>query len=134
MANNITVTGRLGRDAELKTVGNGTALLTFSVADDVGFGDKKTTNWWRVSVWGKQAEGRLAEFLKKGAQVAVFGEVSMREHEGKGYLELRATQVNLIGGKSEGSGGSSQQNYQAPATTHRAPNTEPNELDDDLPF
>lgn len=127
MANQITVIGRLGRDAETKSV-SGTSLLTFSVADDTGFGDKKVTTWWRVSVWGKQAEGRLPEFLKKGTQVAVFGEASAREHDGKIYLEIRANSVQLIGAKGDAPAPTSSA-APAPARTATAP-----AFEEDLPF
>lgn len=105
MANNISIIGRLGRDGEGKNAG-GTALFEFSVAEDVGFGDRKVTNWWKVQLWGKQAEGRLVDFLTKGQQVAVFGEVTLREwtdKDGNKRLspEIRANSVQLVGSKGD---------------------------------
>ena len=40
----LVATGNLGRDGELKTA-NGHKLLTFSIADEIGYGDKKSTQW-----------------------------------------------------------------------------------------
>ncbi|MBK7786885.1 MAG: single-stranded DNA-binding protein [Gemmatimonadetes bacterium] len=71
-----TFTGRLGRDAEQKYLPNGTAVTEFSVAVDVGFGDKKTTLWPRCC-FGDQAS--VAQYLLKGQQVGVSGSVNMRE-------------------------------------------------------
>lgn len=104
MSNNVTIIGRLGRDGEGKQAG-GTSLFEFSVADDVGYGDKKTTNWWRCALWGKQAEGKITDFLRKGQQVAVMGEITLREYEKDGVKrlspEIRVNSVQLIGSKSD---------------------------------
>ncbi|MBK7797529.1 MAG: single-stranded DNA-binding protein [Saprospiraceae bacterium] len=58
-----TFTGRLGRDAEQKYIPNGTAVTEFSVAVDVGFGDKKKRLWHRA-VFCDLAQ-RLAQYLQK---------------------------------------------------------------------
>ena len=92
----LTVAGRLGRDAEHKPVGD-SAVCSFAVAADVGFGDRKQTYWVDVSKWGKGAQG-LANILTKGTAVAVTGELTTREHNGKTYLQCRADTVTLLGG------------------------------------
>ena len=63
--------GRLGRDSELKYTQNGTAVCNIAVA--VNYGQKgedgnKPTQWYDLTLWGKQAEG-LAPYLLKGKQV-----------------------------------------------------------------
>jgi len=80
--NSISVCGRLGRDAELKTSNSGMQVLNFSVADDIGFGDKKKTQWVNCAVFGKRAEA-LAKYLKKGMAVTCIGEVELREFDKK---------------------------------------------------
>ncbi len=107
MSNNISIIGRLGRDGEAKFLPNGTALFEFTVADSQGFGDKKTTNWFKCQLWGKQAEGGVTAYLVKGAQVAIFGELTIREFtnkEGAKQLspEVRVNKIELLGGKQEG--------------------------------
>jgi single-strand DNA-binding protein len=101
MSNVFSFTGVLGRDCEVRQVG-GSSVLNFTVANSIGFGDKKQTNWVRVAVWGKRAEGQLQDFLKKGQQVFVSGELSQREYQSEGVtktsLELNAAIVDLIGG------------------------------------
>lgn len=135
MANNISVIARLGRDAKLEHTTGGTAVLKFTVADDVGFGDKKITNWWDCQLWGKQAEGKLVDYLKKGVQVAVFGEATFRPWETKDgekrmAHEIRATSVQLVGSRNDDAG-------------HSAPQPQPpqqpkqggfDDMDDDIPF
>lgn len=96
--------GRVGRDAELKYTPNGKAVLSFPVAVDSGYGDRKVTTWPRVQVWDKRAEA-LANHIAKGDKIGVVGELSLREYQGKEgkafSLEVRATDITLIGGAKE---------------------------------
>lgn len=95
-----TVVGNLGRDAELKTVGN-TSVLSFAVASERKAKGEKTTTWVSCSLWGSRGEA-LAQYLVKGTKVAVTGELSTRESAktGKTYLEVRVDQLELLGGGS----------------------------------
>lgn len=137
MANNISIIGRLGRDGEGKNAG-GTALFEFSVGEDVGFGDRKVTNWWKVQLWGKQAEGRLVDFLTKGQQVTVFGEVTLREwtdKDGNKRLspEIRANSVQLVG--SKGDNAVPRESEPAPPKRQESkPAPQMDDMDDDIPF
>lgn len=92
----LTIAGRLGRDAEHKQTQNGTDLCSFSVAADVGFGDNKQTYWVDVTKWGKGSQG-LAGILRKGSAVAVTGELTTHENNGKTYLKCRADDVTILG-------------------------------------
>ncbi|MFK5283944.1 single-stranded DNA-binding protein, partial [Lacticaseibacillus paracasei] len=67
---NLTLAGNIGKRAELRKTGNGESVAGFSVAVDDGFGDKKRTLWFDVSIWGKRAE-TLAPMLTKGGKVCV---------------------------------------------------------------
>ena len=53
--NTCTFVGRLPRDAQLKDVGVN-KVCNFSIASDVGFGDKKKTLWIECAMWGKRGE------------------------------------------------------------------------------
>ena len=97
--NVFTATGNLGKDCRTNTVG-GTAVCNFPLAVRSGYGDKEQTLWLDCALWGKRAEGKLLDYLTKGAQVAVSGELGTREHEGKTYLTLRLSELDLIGGKA----------------------------------
>lgn len=128
----VTVAGRLGRDAEYRTLQDGTGICNFAVAADVGFGDKKKTYWVDVAKFGKGAEG-LSKILKKGSAVAVTGELGTREHQGKTYLQCRADDLTILGGGQGGNHGGGQRNdYQQ----DRKPNSTPAyaNLDDEIPF
>lgn len=93
---NLTLAGNLGRDAESKSTQDGTPLCTFSVGVSTGYGERKTTTWVDVTKWGKGADG-LARILRKGSKVAVSGEMSTREHNGKTYIQCRADHVTILG-------------------------------------
>jgi single-strand DNA-binding protein len=98
--NVLTISGNIGRDAEVRNAG-GTNVAGFSLAMKSGYGDKAQTIWVDCSLWGKQAESGLVQYLKKGQFVVVSGELGTREHEGKTYITLRVEKVTL-GGKQEG--------------------------------
>ncbi|QCO04272.1 single-stranded DNA-binding protein [Azospirillum argentinense] len=103
-----TFTGRLGADGELRSTQSGEKVLGFRVANDVGFGDRKTTQWVDCSIWGRRAEA-LAPHLTKGKAVVISGEVTLREFEkrdgtrGAG-LSVRVNEIDFTGGR-EGEGG-----------------------------
>lgn len=77
MFQKVTVVGRLGRDPEMRYMPSGDPVTSFSVATDRGWTDKngqkqKETTWFRVSVFGKQAEA-TNQYLSKGKMVLVEG-------------------------------------------------------------
>ena len=59
MSNVFSFIGTVGRDAEVRYLPSGQAVLNVTVANNVGFGDKQQTLWVRVALWGKRAEGSL---------------------------------------------------------------------------
>lgn len=126
--NVLSLTGNLGRDAEVRQAGSST-VCGFPVAMTAGYGDKKQTIWVDCSLWGKQAEGALPGYLKKGQQVAVSGELSTREHEGKTYLQLRVNSIDLIGKRDDAAPPQSQQHRPAQAPAPAAADFDP-----DIPF
>lgn len=97
----ITVTGRIGKDAESRRTQQGDDVCSFNVAVDQGFGDRKSTNWFRVSLWGKRGAS-LAPYLLKGVDVTVNGEFSLGDYQGKPQLDIRANDVALQGGRKGG--------------------------------
>ncbi len=94
------VTGNLGRPAELRQTSGG-PVLSFSVASNAKVKGEKVTTWVRCSLFGKRGEA-LAQFLTQGTKVHCAGELSTHEHNGKTYLELRVSEVELMGGGDRG--------------------------------
>lgn len=123
--------GNLGKDAVVRDAG-GTAVAGFSVAAKSGYGDKQQTIWVDCSLWGKQAESRLVDYLKKGQQVAISGELGTRDHEGKTYITCRVSSVTLCG-KRDDMPSASQSAPSRPAQQQPAPASSA-DMDDDIPF
>ena len=111
--NKIIIVGNLGRDPELSYPPQGTAVCKFSVATNERRRDKAgeqqdITTWFRVTVWGKQAEN-VSRYLTKGRKVYVEGRLHVEEwtdREGKARqsLEVNASEVQFIDGPGGGGG------------------------------
>lgn len=132
--NIFSATGNLGKDCRKGNAGN-TAVLNFSIGVKSGFGDKEQTLWLDCAIFGKQAESKLGDYLVKGQQVAVSGELGTREHESKTYLTLKVNSIDLVGGKKDG-GSSPSPQQSRPAPQQSAPQPQPafDEFDSDIPF
>jgi single-strand DNA-binding protein len=76
MPASIQIAGRLGSDPELKTLDNGTNLVSFRLATKTGYRNgEDVTTWFDVALFGKRAES-LSQLLFKGRAITVFGELS----------------------------------------------------------
>ena len=120
--NVLTVSGHLGKDCSSRQVGQNT-VTAFSVAVKSGYGQNEQTNWIDCSIWGKRGDS-LAPYLNKGQQVIVSGELSIREHDGKRYVQVRVSEIDLVGGRTDKASEPAGQGGQAPAS----------DFDDDIPF
>lgn len=137
--NKITIVGYLGRDPELRYTPGGTAVCDFSVATserrrDAAGESNDITTWFRVSVWGKQAEF-ANQYLAKGRLVYIEGrlrqeEFTDREGNRRSSLQVNASDVQLLGPRpDEASGTPKQQPPARPATENPGDHG-----DDDIPF
>lgn len=109
--NKIILVGHLGRDPELKYTPQGTAVANFSIATTErrkgGGGDaQEVTTWFRVTLFGKQAEV-AQQYLNKGKLVYVEGRLKLNEYtdrEGKPRtsLEVTADNFQMLGGNPAG--------------------------------
>lgn len=97
----ISLVGNVGKTAETRTTQNGNKVTSFSLAVSHYDGKENATLWFDVSMWGKRGEA-VVQFAQKGAKIAVSGDFSTREYEGKTYLQCNATDFTPCGGKSEG--------------------------------
>lgn len=122
----ITIAGNIGKDALTRTTQGGESVTGWTVAVEDRQGREKVTMWFDCALWGKRGEA-LAQYLTKGSKVAVSGDLSRREHEGKTYLTIRADQVTLLGGGREG------QSAQGGERAGQAM-SQGNPMDDDIPF
>lgn len=111
MYQQITLIGNLGNDAEMRYTPSGVPVASFNLATSRQWtgqdGQKKDkTTWFRVSVWNKPAEA-LTEYLTKGKQVMVVGEVEEarvytdRDGNPRASLEVKAQSIRLLGGRGQ---------------------------------
>ena len=131
--NVFSFTGNLGQDCRANEV-NGTVVCNFSVAVQAGFGQHEQTLWMDCALWGKQAESKLPQYLVKGQKVAVSGELSTQERDGKTYLKVRCNSVDLVGGKESGGGQSEPAQKQAQQSQCSSEPDPVDDFDDDIPF
>lgn len=142
--NKITVVGNLGRDPELRYTPQGNAVCNFSVATNEKRRDKNgesqdVTTWFRITLWGKQAEN-ASKYLTKGSSVYIEGRLRVEEwsdRDGKNRytLDVHATDMQFIGGRSDdmpGSGASHDASYTDDMSTGSGGTSAP--TDDDIPF
>lgn len=129
---NIAIMGVIGRDAQLRQAGSEN-VCSFSVAVDDGFGQNKKTLWFDASLWGKRAVS-LQQHLTKGKSVAVSGELSTREHDGKTYLTIRVNDLTFARGGQQQSGGYDQSQQQPVEGYDYAPGATPGFDDTEIPF
>ena len=115
--NQVLLIGNAGRDPELRYLEDGTAVTNFSLAVNSNRPDPSNegewiedTEWFRVSVWGRQAES-TNQYLTKGRKVFVEGRLSTSEYtnaagENRLSLEVRAYRVIVLDRKESDSGNS----------------------------
>lgn len=124
--NQLTIVGYLGQNAEARTTQSGDTVTSFSVGVS-GWKRDSPTTWFRCSWWGERGQ-KVAGYMEKGKPVLVVGEVSVREFEGRdgkarASLEVRVSDVQLLGGREDGGGERRPAPLPAGATD-----------DDDVPF
>lgn len=137
----LVIVGNLGRDPELRYLPSGQAVTNLSVATNRRWTDQATGQpqeevcWFRVSVWGKQAEA-ANQYLSKGRQVLIEGRLRPDPETGGPRIyarndgtagasfEVVADRVQFLGGNGNGNGAHG--NGQAEA--------EPDYSADNIPF
>lgn len=142
MYQKLIITGNLGNDPEMRYMPDGRAVSNFSVACNRRWTDRATgqpqeeVTWFRVSVWGRQAEA-AHEYLSKGRQVLIEGRLRPDPVTGGPRIwtrndgsvgtsyELVADRVQFLGGN-----GSSNGNGQGPAGGA----AEPSYSEEEIPF
>ena len=143
MYQKLTLVGNLGNDPELRLLPDGKQVANFSLATNRRWnegGEKKSeTMWFRISVWGKQAEA-VNQYLVKGRQVLVEGRLRGDPATGGPRIftrqdgtvgtsyEVWADSVRFLSGKDENGSGPS---------THKASVSKPPaqvEEDEEIPF
>lgn len=141
--NKAILVGNLGNDPETKYTQGGMAitsisLATTSVRKDKDGNQQELTQWHRVKFFGKLGE-IAGEYLKKGSQVYVEGEIRYDKYTGqdgveKYFTEIVANEMQMLGAKPDTGNGTGRS--AAPRAQRREPaggfDNEP--FDQDIPF
>lgn len=102
--NEFILIGRLTKDPEVKYTPTQTAIANVTIAIDGGYGEKKRTDFPRITVYGKTAEN-LEKFVGKGQKIAVKGRIQTGSYEKDGRTvyttDLIADQVEYLDHKKE---------------------------------
>lgn len=124
--------GRLTKDPEKRTTQSGVSVCTFTLAVDRRYKNangERETDFFPVVCW-RQVADLSAQYLSKGKQVAIAGEVQIRSYEKDGQkryvTEIVADEVQFLSPKGDGmerGRGMTQEPEMTPASD-----------DDDLPF
>jgi single-strand DNA-binding protein len=108
--NKVILIGRVGKDPEVKSFSNGGQVCTLTLATSEKYKDKQgnkqeSTEWHTCKFSDKQAE-IVAQYVKKGDQLAVTGKIHYRIVEDAGqkryYTEVLCREFEFIGGKPHG--------------------------------
>lgn len=132
MINNVTLIGRMTRDAELKQTPNGQSVAIFNLAVNRNFKNsdgEREADFINCVIWGTNAEN-LANWTKKGALIAVVGRIQTRNYENQQSQRVYVTEVvvekfQTLERKDNATNANS--------LYGQAPNV-PDVSDDDLPF
>lgn len=138
--NTISLIGRLVRDAELKYLPSGTAVLNFSIAN--GYSVKRDDEWqdsvnfFNCVMFGKRSEG-VHQYLVKGKQIGIQGILRQERWEKDGQPRNRVVihvySLQLLGGKKEENQVAAETTQTTTEeTTEQLPKA--GEFDDGIPF
>ena len=144
--NKVLLIGRLGADPEIKQMVNGKNVARLSVATSQSWKDKTSgekkekTEWHRVVVFNEGLVNVVQQYLKKGAQVYIEGQLSTRKwKDEKSGIDKYSTEIVIQGYNSSLTmlGGGNQNNISSQETKKNIDDNSQisqNDLDDDIPF
>ena len=144
--NKVLLIGRLGADPEIKQMVNGKSVARLSLATSQSWKDKNTgekkekTEWHRIVVFNEGLVNVVQQYLKKGAQVYIEGQLSTRKwKDEQSGQDKYSTEIIIQGYNSSLTmlGGGSQNTIASQDTNQSIENNSPanqNDLDDDIPF
>ena len=144
--NKVLLIGRLGADPEIKQMVNGKNIARLSIATSQSWKDKSTgekkekTEWHRVVVFNEGLVNVVQQYLKKGAQVYIEGQLSTRKwKDEKTGTDKYSTEIliqgynsslTMLGGSGQSGGTITQENKKIDSNN----DISQNDLDDEIPF
>ncbi len=154
--NKVILIGNLGRDPEIRSLGSGDRVASFSIATSETWRDRTTgerkerTEWHRISIFNDNLVKVAENYLRKGSKVYIEGALQTRKYTDAAGVEKQTTEIVLQKfrgeltmldgrGDSEGGGGRGQSDDGGYAPAARPAPSGPREtfsadLDDEIPF
>ena len=144
--NKVLLIGRLGADPDIKQMVNGKNVARLILATSQNWkykntGEKKQkTEWHRVVIFNEGLVNVVQQYLKKGSQVYIEGQLSTRKwKDEQSGLDKYSTEVVIQGYNSSltmlgGRGGLENNVQNIDSSTKDEPSTTSNDLDDEIPF
>ena len=146
--NKVILLGNVGQDPQSRAMPSGKAVVNLRIATSKQWRDKQSgenkeaTEWHTVVMFDRLAE-IAAEYLRKGSQVYIEGELRTRKWQDKeGHdrysTEIVANEMQMLGGRGSAGGAGASQRPAAERSEEPAPRAEPagvaENFDDDIPF
>ena len=142
--NKVMLIGRLGQDPEIRNTQDGRSLCTFSLATSENWNDRNTgerkekTEWHRIVVFNEGLVKIIEQYVKKGSNVFLEGQLQTRKWEDKEGIEKYTTEVVLQGFNSTfkmlDSKGASLSEDIGKENSIQNTHDSISEIDDDIPF
>ena len=144
--NKVLLLGRLGADPEIKQMVNGKNVARLSLATSQNWKDKNTgekkqkTEWHRVVIFNEGLVKVVQQYLKKGSQVYIEGQLSTRKwKDEQSGLDKYSTEVVIQGYNSSltmlgGRNAVENNNQDTNSITNNDSSSTTNDLDDEIPF
>ncbi len=119
--NLVILMGNVGKDPELRQTKSGKDVTSFSLATSKKIKEEEVTTWHRIVAWNKTAKV-CAEYLSKGSQVHITGEIGNREWEDndgnkRQTTEITAHNVTFLGRGAQGASQGSSSSGGSPASS-----------------
>ena len=147
--NKVQLIGRLGADPEIKQMVNGKSVARLSIATSQSWKDKSSgerkekTEWHRVVIFNEGLVNVVQQYVKKGANIYVEGQLSTRKWKDEAtgqdkysteiVLQGYNSSLTMLGGKNQ-----SNNSNQTSEPKSSLPNDEmsqvSSDLDDEIPF
>jgi len=137
--NAVTLLGRIGSDVESKVLGNGTAMVKFSLATSEGYKQKDGTykdevEWHNIIAWGKSAEFIDRQNLGKGDSVYVVGKIKTNKWTAEDGTPKEKKDININQLVALNKKSAPKQDGDSKATAPSTPPATKQDESDDLPF
>ena len=152
--NKVILLGRLGKDPEIRSMQSGKKVANFGIATSKRWKDretqeqKETTTWHNIVVFNEGLVGIIEQYVKKGSQIYVEGELQTRKWQDKDGNDRLTTEVvlqpynsnlTLLGGRNNSQMGSDnteriEKNSDTIDNSFESQSTDSEDLDEDIPF